>query len=340
MSSSGFSVGICITQTAVGVVNGLAQVWVHDIGWTGAVNLPIVNSPLLHSNSVGYAFAVATARCWIRVSNASVRLSSYKWWVKRGVIQWTEFCEVPAHYEFPTWGSWARRLKDPRRNTYKNFEASIHRERGTRYEFPTWGSWARRLKDPRRNTYKNFEEGIHRERGTRYEFPTWGSWARRLKDPQEKHIQLNTQPKAEHPAAAVSLPRHKKSVGRMRLPHKRPQSAAVEHQTPTYPRSFQFGANILSFHSPYFFGKTGDNLAATKFARTSIPHLFVSNAVEYARSNTNAISSSAELTMPPRARAVTEELIVAQSHQKLQNWQVLTASGNRPELMWRIPERP
>ena len=70
----------------------------------------------------------------------------------------------------------------------------------------------------------------------------------------------------------------------MQLPHKRPQSAAVEHQTPTYPRSFQFGANIPSFHSPYFFGKTGDNLAATKFARTSIPHLFVSNAVEYARS--------------------------------------------------------
>ena len=61
----------------------------------------------------------------------------------------------------------------------------------------------------------------------------------------------------------------------MQLPHKRPQSAAVEHQTLTYLRSFQFGANILSFHSPYFLGKTGDNLAATKFARTSIPH-FVS----------------------------------------------------------------
>ena len=37
-------------------------------------------------------------------------------------------------------------------------------------------------------------------------------------------------------------------VGRMRLPCKRPQSAAVEHHSPTYPRSFQFGANILSFH--------------------------------------------------------------------------------------------
>ena len=38
--------------------------------------------------------------------------------------------------------------KIPRRNTYKKFKAKTLRERGTLYEFPTWGSWARRLKDP------------------------------------------------------------------------------------------------------------------------------------------------------------------------------------------------
>ena len=119
---------------------------------------------------------------------------------------------------------------------------------------------------------------IHLQFPTPNKFSTWGSWAHRLKDPQEKHIQLkfyNTQPKAEKSPCNSSLAASaQKSVGRMRLPHKRPQSAAVEHQTPTYPRSFPFGTNILSFHSPYFFGKTGDNLAAAKFARTSIPYFF------------------------------------------------------------------
>ena len=59
----------------------------------------------------------------------------------------------------------------------------------------------------------------------------------------------------------------------MRLPCKRPKSAAVEHHSPTYPHSFQFWANILSFHSPYFLGKTGDNLAATNLpGKAYIPH--------------------------------------------------------------------
>ena len=83
----------------------------------------------------------------------------------------------------------------------------IHRERSTRHEFPTWGSCARRLKDPQekhiqkiqsenssptrhtvrsqpedlgrvawkilsRNTHKNFKAKIRRERGTRFEFST------------------------------------------------------------------------------------------------------------------------------------------------------------------------
>ena len=113
--------------------------------------------------------------------------------------------------------------------------------------------WTSRLTDARRNTFEKSKAKMYRERGTRYEFPPWGSWACRLKDPQEKHIQLkfyNTQPKAEKSPCSSSLAASaQKSVGRMRLPYKRPQSAAVEHQTPTYPRSFPFGANILSFHS-------------------------------------------------------------------------------------------
>ena len=56
-------------------------------------------------------------------------------------------------------------------------------------------------------------------------------------------------------AEAVSLSQHYKPVDRTRLPRKRTQRT-VEHQTSTYARSSQFGANILSFHSPYFLGKT------------------------------------------------------------------------------------
>ena len=81
---------------------------------------------------------------------------------------------------------WTRRLTDARRNTLKKSKAKIHRERGTWYEFPPWGSWARRLKDPKeKHIQKKIKAKIYRERGTLYEFPTWGIWMETERFPTE-----------------------------------------------------------------------------------------------------------------------------------------------------------
>ena len=44
------------------------------------------------SNNVGFAFATAAVRCWIRGSKASVHLSPYRWWVKPDEIHWR--CQI------------------------------------------------------------------------------------------------------------------------------------------------------------------------------------------------------------------------------------------------------
>ena len=101
---------------------------------------------------------------------------------------------------------------------------------------------------------------------------------------------------------------------RDRLPCKCTQSAAIERQTSAYPRSsslapiFSTSARLNSLVKPV------TTWLLLNLSEQAYHFLFVSNAEDYSRSNTNAISSKCRADHAA-ASAVTEELIVAQSHQ-------------------------
>ena len=202
---------------------------------------------------------------------------------------------------------------------------------------------------------QKFKAKIHRERGTRYEFPTWGSWARRLKDPQEKHIQklqsensLRTRNTVRVPelttkilwytaesgkitsAAAVSLSQHKSQsaegdyhVNVLNLPLSNTKHRHTRVRSSLAP-IFSTSTRLNSLEKPV------TTWLLLNLSEQAYHFLFVSNAEEYTRSNTNAISSKCRADHAV-ARAVTEELIVAQSHQNHKTdkcWQHLVIDQN------------
>ena len=106
-----------------------------------------------------------------------------------------------------------------------------------------------------------------------------------------------------HPAAAVSLPQHKSQsaecdcrINVLNLPLSNTKHRHTRVRCSLAP-IFSAFTRLISWEKP-----------VTTWLLLNLPEqayhiLFVSYAVEYARSNKNTISSSAELTMPPRAQS-------------------------------------
>ena len=203
-------------------------------------------------------------------------------------------------------------------------------------------------RSPGETRTKKFNAKINCERGTWYKFPTWGSWAHRLKDPQEKHIrelQSENSLRMRHTvrvpeltakilwhtaksgkitsAAAVSLSLHKSQsaggdyhVTVLNLPlsnTKHRHTCVRSSLAPIFSTSPRLNSLV----------KPVTAWLLLNLSEQAYHFLFVSNAEKYTHSNTNAISSKCQADHGA-AHAVTEELIVAQSHQ-----------NHKPDKCWQ-----
>ena len=154
----------------------------------------------------------------------------------------------------------------------------------------------------RRNTYKNIKAKIHRERGARFEFPSPRSQSQSTEG--DYHVNV------------LNLP-----LSNIKHRHTRVRSSLAP--------IFSTSARLNSLVKPV------TTWLLLNLSEQAYHFLFVSNAEEYTRSNTNAISSKCRADHAA-ARAVTEELIVAQSHQNHKTdkcWQHLVIDQNCGEFL-------